>query len=155
VKVSIAIKSDWQRREQLLWKIAFERMWLLLLKRARWEKFGAHPVWYDGQARRRDARASMADEMIALQDMSSSWPRRWRMPLKGAPCSRAHYSAETLTTWWGSPFEKALARLEAEPRQRLLEEVRRAVHQFEEPQGFMAPAELLLGVGMKEREVDL
>src|SRR6266581_5150873 len=29
-----------------------ERMWLLLLKRARLEKFGAHPVWYDEQASR-------------------------------------------------------------------------------------------------------
>jgi len=68
-------------REQLLWKIAFERMWLLLLKRARLEKFGAHPVWYDEQARRREARASIADEMIAMQDMASSASYSAHLPI--------------------------------------------------------------------------
>ena len=58
---------------------------------------------------------------------------------------------ETLTTWWGPPFDKALAKLEQEPAQRMREEVRQAVRQFEGPQGIQAPAELLLGVGMKER----
>jgi SAM-dependent methyltransferase len=58
-------------------------------------------------------------------------------------------SFETLTTWWGPPFEKALAKLEPEPRQHVLEEVRQAVRLFEGPQGILAPAELALGVGMK------
>jgi ubiquinone/menaquinone biosynthesis C-methylase UbiE len=58
-------------------------------------------------------------------------------------------SFEVLTTWWGPPFERALAKLEPEPRQRMLEEVWQAVRQFEGPQGIVAPAELLLGVGMK------
>jgi SAM-dependent methyltransferase len=62
---------------------------------------------------------------------------------------------EVLTTWWGPPFEKARAMLEPEPGQRMQEEVRQAVRQFEGPQGIQAPAELLLGVGMKEREVYL
>jgi hypothetical protein len=44
---------------------------------------------------------------------------------------------------------KALAKLEPEPGQRMLEEVRQAVRQFEGPQGIQAPAELLLGVGVK------
>ncbi len=58
-------------------------------------------------------------------------------------------SFETLTTWWGPDYEDALAKLEPEPRQRIQEQVRQAVHQFEGPQGIVAPAELLLGVGMK------
>ncbi|HEV8190190.1 MAG TPA: hypothetical protein VGP82_01705 [Ktedonobacterales bacterium] len=57
-------------------------------------------------------------------------------------------SFEVLTDWWGPPFAEALAKLEPEPRQRVLEEVRQAVHQFEGPQGIQAPAEPLLGVGM-------
>jgi len=58
-------------------------------------------------------------------------------------------SFEVLTTWWGHPFEKALAQPEPEPRQRMLEEVRQAVRQYEGSQGIVAPAELLLGAGMK------
>ena len=58
-------------------------------------------------------------------------------------------SFEVLTTWWGPPFEKALAQLEPEPRQCMLEEVGQALRPFEGPQGIVAPAELLLGVGMK------
>jgi ubiquinone/menaquinone biosynthesis C-methylase UbiE len=58
-------------------------------------------------------------------------------------------SFETLTAWWGPPFEKALAKLEPEPGQCMLEEVRQAVRPFEGPQGIVAPAELLLGVGRK------
>jgi hypothetical protein len=60
-------------------------------------------------------------------------------------------SFEMLTAWWGSPFEKALAKLEPEPRRRTLEEVRKTVRPFEGPQGIMAPAEVLLGVAIKER----
>jgi ubiquinone/menaquinone biosynthesis C-methylase UbiE len=60
-------------------------------------------------------------------------------------------SFEALTAWWGSPLKKALAKLDSEPGQRLLEETRQAVHQFEKPQGIVAPAEVLLGVGQKER----
>ncbi len=63
-----------------------------------------------------------------------------------------HFSSfEMLTAWWGSPIEKALAKLEPEPRRRKLEEVWRAVRPFEGPQGIVAPAEVLLGVGIKER----
>jgi ubiquinone/menaquinone biosynthesis C-methylase UbiE len=58
-------------------------------------------------------------------------------------------SFETLTAWWGPPFEKALAKLEPEPGQRMLEEIRQAVRPFEGPQGIVVPAELLLGVGRK------
>jgi len=58
-------------------------------------------------------------------------------------------SFETLTTWWGPRFEKALTKLEPEPRQHMLEEVQQAVRQFEGPQGILAPAELLLSIGMK------
>jgi ubiquinone/menaquinone biosynthesis C-methylase UbiE len=58
-------------------------------------------------------------------------------------------SFETLTTWWGPRFEKALTKLEPEPRQHMLEEVQQAVRQFEGPQGILAPAELLLSIRMK------
>jgi ubiquinone/menaquinone biosynthesis C-methylase UbiE len=58
-------------------------------------------------------------------------------------------SFETLTIWWGSPFEKAMAKLEPGSRQHLQKEVRQAVRQLEGPQGIVAPAELLLGVGMR------
>jgi hypothetical protein len=56
---------------------------------------------------------------------------------------------EVVPTTWGPPFEKALAQLEPEPRQRMREEVRQAVRQYEGSQGIVAPAELLLGAGMK------
>ena len=59
-------------------------------------------------------------------------------------------SFEALTAWWGSRWKKALAKLGSEPGQRLLEEARQAVCQFEGPQGIIAPAEVLLGVGTKE-----
>jgi ubiquinone/menaquinone biosynthesis C-methylase UbiE len=58
-------------------------------------------------------------------------------------------SFEALTTWWGPDYDKALAQLEGVPRQRMQEEVRQAVRQFEGPQGIAAPAEVLLGVGIK------
>jgi ubiquinone/menaquinone biosynthesis C-methylase UbiE len=58
-------------------------------------------------------------------------------------------SFEALTGWWGSPFDETLAKLEPEPRQRFLEEVRQTVSQFEGPEGIRAPGELLLGVGLK------
>ena len=58
-------------------------------------------------------------------------------------------SFEVLTAWWGSSLKKALATLEPEPAQRMLAEARQAVRQFETPQGIIAPAEVLLGVGMK------
>ncbi|HEX6556038.1 MAG TPA: methyltransferase domain-containing protein [Ktedonobacteraceae bacterium] len=58
-------------------------------------------------------------------------------------------SFETLAAWWGPPFEKVLAKLEPEPGQRMLGEVRQAVRPFEGPLGIVAPAELLLGVGRK------
>jgi ubiquinone/menaquinone biosynthesis C-methylase UbiE len=58
-------------------------------------------------------------------------------------------SFETLAGWWGPPFDQTLAKLEPEPRQRLLEELRQTVRQFEGPQGIQAPGELLLGVGIK------
>lgn len=60
-------------------------------------------------------------------------------------------SFEVLTAWWGSSFKKALAKLEPEPRRRMLAEVRQAVRPFEGPQGIVAPAEVLLGVAMKEQ----
>src|SRR5258708_48444 len=60
-------------------------------------------------------------------------------------------SFEVPTAWWGSSFKKALATLEPEPRRRMLAEVRQAVRPFEGPQGIVAPAEVLLGVAMKER----
>jgi ubiquinone/menaquinone biosynthesis C-methylase UbiE len=58
-------------------------------------------------------------------------------------------SFAVLTDWWGRSFDEALAQLEPEPRRRMLEEVRQQVRQFEGPQGIEAPAELLLGVGVK------
>jgi ubiquinone/menaquinone biosynthesis C-methylase UbiE len=58
-------------------------------------------------------------------------------------------SFETLADWWGPPFDEALAKLEPEARQRLLEEVREKVGQFEGPQGIQAPGELLLVIGNK------
>lgn len=60
-------------------------------------------------------------------------------------------SFEVLTAWWCSSFKKALAKLEPEPRRRMLAEVRQAVRPFEGPQGIVAPAEVLLGVAMKEQ----
>lgn len=59
-------------------------------------------------------------------------------------------SFEVLTAWWGSSWKEVLAKLDAEPRRRMLEEARQAVRQFAGPQGIMAPAEVLLGVGTKE-----
>ena len=59
-------------------------------------------------------------------------------------------SFEALMAWWGSPWKEALATPDAEPGRRLLEEARRAVRPFAGPQGILAPAEVLLGVGTKE-----
>jgi ubiquinone/menaquinone biosynthesis C-methylase UbiE len=58
-------------------------------------------------------------------------------------------SFEVLTTWWGPDYDEALAKLEGAPRQHIQAQVRQAVRQFEEPQGIVAPAELLLGTGVK------
>lgn len=64
-------------------------------------------------------------------------------------------SFEVLTAWWGSSWKNALAKLDSGPGWRLLEEARQAVRQFEGPQGIMAPAEVLLGVGAKEESAQL
>ncbi|HEX6483156.1 MAG TPA: class I SAM-dependent methyltransferase [Ktedonobacteraceae bacterium] len=64
-------------------------------------------------------------------------------------------SFEVLTAWWGSPWRQALAKLDSESGQRLLKEARQAVRQFEEPQGIIAPAEVVLGVGTKEERAPL
>jgi len=64
-------------------------------------------------------------------------------------------SFEVLTAWWRSSWKKALAKLDAGSRRRLLEEARQAVRQFEGPQGLSAPAEVLLGVGTKEERAPL
>jgi len=69
--------------------------------------------------------------------------------VQAIPLTFRFSSFEGLATWWGSPFDRALAKLEPESRSRKLEEVRQAVHQFEGAQGIAAPAELLLGTGMK------
>jgi ubiquinone/menaquinone biosynthesis C-methylase UbiE len=58
-------------------------------------------------------------------------------------------SFEALTTWWGPDYDEAMARLEPELRQRTQAKVRQAVREFEGLQGIVAPAELLLGIGMK------
>jgi hypothetical protein len=42
-----------------------------------------------------------------------------------------------------------IEQLSPQEQQQLLEEVRQAVSQFEGPDGFVAPAEMLLGVGTK------
>src|SRR5258706_3801761 len=42
---------------------------------------------------------------------------------------------ETLTAWWGPPFEKALVKLEPEPGQCMLEEVRQAVRHLRDRRG--------------------
>jgi SAM-dependent methyltransferase len=55
-------------------------------------------------------------------------------------------SFDVLRAWWGPDYDEALAKLEGERRQRMQEEVRQAVRQFEGSQGIVAPAELLLGV---------
>lgn len=64
-------------------------------------------------------------------------------------------SFEVLTAWWGSPWKKALAKLDSESGQRMLQEARQAVRQFEGPQGISAPAEVVLGVGTKEERAPL
>ena len=64
-------------------------------------------------------------------------------------------SFEALTAWWGSPWKKALAKLDSGPKRRMLEEARQAVHQFEGPQGIVAPAEVLLGIGTKEERTQM
>lgn len=58
-------------------------------------------------------------------------------------------SFEALTTWWGSDYDEALARLEPKARQRTQEKIHQAVYRFERPQGIIAPGELLLGTGTK------
>jgi len=55
-----------------------------------------------------------------------------------------HSTASRLTAGVMEQLRKA-------EQQQLLEEVRQALSQFEGPHGFVAPAELLLGVGSKER----
>ncbi|HET8843416.1 MAG TPA: class I SAM-dependent methyltransferase, partial [Ktedonobacteraceae bacterium] len=58
-------------------------------------------------------------------------------------------SFESLTTWWGPDYDRALASLQPEARQGVVEEVQQTVRHFEGPQGIQAPAELLLGFGTK------
>jgi ubiquinone/menaquinone biosynthesis C-methylase UbiE len=72
-----------------------------------------------------------------------------QVQVQAIPLTFQFPSFEALAEWWGSPFKEALARLEAEPRQRLLAEVRQTVRQYEGPAGIVAPGELLLGMGLK------
>lgn len=58
-------------------------------------------------------------------------------------------SFDELRRWWGAPFEEAVASGGPQESQRLLDDMRQRVRQFEGPEGIIAPAALLLGVGMK------
>jgi ubiquinone/menaquinone biosynthesis C-methylase UbiE len=69
--------------------------------------------------------------------------------VQALPLTFSFPSFEALTAWWGPRFEHALAVLEPASRQRLLEEAHQAVRPFERPEGIVAPAEVLLGVGTK------
>lgn len=64
-------------------------------------------------------------------------------------------SFEVLADWWGSSWKNALAELDSESGQRLLEEARQAVRQFEGPQGIRAPAEVVLGTGTKKESASV
>jgi hypothetical protein len=48
-----------------------------------------------------------------------------------------------------NPVADAMKQLNQQDQQRLLEEIRQALSQFEGPEGLMFPAELLLGVGTR------
>ncbi|GCE30793.1 hypothetical protein KDA_62770 [Dictyobacter alpinus] len=56
---------------------------------------------------------------------------------------------DVLTSWWGTPFQQALRKLDFVSRQRVEESIQQTVRPFEGAQGFVAPAELLLGTAMK------
>lgn len=58
-------------------------------------------------------------------------------------------SFDLLRAYWGPLFEEALAKLDPEQAQEVLEQLRQGVHQFEGSEGIVAPGELLLGVGTK------
>lgn len=90
---------------------------------------------------------SLADAAVFAGALT--WVGFQEVQVQPIPLTFQFSSFEILTAWWGPLFERMLATLEPGPRQRLLEEVRQTVRRFEEPQGIVAPAELLLGAGIK------
>ncbi|HEY7415016.1 MAG TPA: class I SAM-dependent methyltransferase [Ktedonobacteraceae bacterium] len=90
---------------------------------------------------------SLADAAFFASALTSAGFQE--VQVQALPLTFLFSSFEVLTTWWYSPFDEALAKLEPESRSRKLEEIRQVVHQFEGPQGIVAPAELLLGTGIK------
>jgi ubiquinone/menaquinone biosynthesis C-methylase UbiE len=72
--------------------------------------------------------------------------------VQALPLTFSFASFETLIAWWGPRFAHALAVLDPASRQRLLEDAHQAVRPFERPpEGIVAPAEVLLGVGRKRK----
>lgn len=90
---------------------------------------------------------SLADAALFVRTLTAAGFRQVQVE---ATALTFHFPTfEVLADWWGPSFEKALAKLEPESRQRVLEEARQAVRPLEGPQGVLAPAEVLLGVGVK------
>jgi ubiquinone/menaquinone biosynthesis C-methylase UbiE len=90
---------------------------------------------------------SLADSVLFASALTEAGFRDVRV--QAIPLTFRFPSFDVLRAWWGHDYEEALATLEGESQQRMQEEVRQAVRQFEEPQEIVAPAELLLGVAVK------
>jgi ubiquinone/menaquinone biosynthesis C-methylase UbiE len=90
---------------------------------------------------------SLADEATFIRGLTEVGFRE--VQVHALPQTFRFPSFEALTAWWGPLFDRTLARLEREPGQHVYEEIRQAVRQFERSEGIVAPAEVLLGVGMK------
>jgi ubiquinone/menaquinone biosynthesis C-methylase UbiE len=58
-------------------------------------------------------------------------------------------SFDLLRAYWGPLFEEALAKLDPEQAQEVVEQLRKSVRPFEGSEGIAAPGEVLLGVGTK------
>jgi ubiquinone/menaquinone biosynthesis C-methylase UbiE len=121
-----------------------------------WSKPGRNPLLaldieiirrYGEVAERQPDVFSLADEATFARLLTEAGFRE--VQVHALPLTFRFPSFEALAAWCGPLFDKALARLEPEPGKRVQEEVRQRVQQFERPEGIVAPAEVLLGAGMK------
>lgn len=90
---------------------------------------------------------SLADTTVFARMLTEAGFRQAQV--HAIPLTFRFPSFEVLAQWWGSRLDTAIAALGPQQGRRALDDIRQHVRQFEGPQGIEAPAELLLGMGMK------